>query len=173
MSLTEHIQQHNARYAARFDRSTLALPPARRWAIVACMDARLTVEEVIGIGTGDAHIIRNAGGLVTDDAIRSLVISYKLLGTREWFVVHHTNCGMETFTDEVMRDLLATSLETAALDEQGWRDQGRGPGATEGDPGHGVRLRSRDRQASPGRLRDHRRHKRRARARIRPLMQDE
>src|SRR5437660_12871701 len=83
MSLTEHIQEHNARYASRFDRSTLALPPARRWAIVACMDARLTVEEVTGIGTGDAHIMRHAGGLVTDDALRSLVSSTHLVGTNE------------------------------------------------------------------------------------------
>ena len=99
MSLTEHIQQHNARYVARFDRSTLALPPARRWAIVACMDARLTVEEVTGIATGDAHIIRNAGGLVTDDAIRSLVISTHLLGTNEFAIIEHTGCGMLTFED--------------------------------------------------------------------------
>ncbi len=97
------------------------------------MDARLDPAKFAGLAEGDAHVIRNAGGRVSDDAIRSLVISYKLLGTREWFVVHHTNCGMETFTDEVMRALLATSLETAALDEKGWRDQGRGPGTTEAE----------------------------------------
>jgi carbonic anhydrase len=78
-------------------------------------------------------VIRNAGGRVTDDAIRSLVISHKLLGTREWFVIHHTDCGMETFTDQVMRDLLARSLDTAVLDAQGWRDIGKGPGSTEGE----------------------------------------
>jgi carbonic anhydrase len=77
-------------------------------------------------------VIRNAGGRASDDAIRSLVISYKLLGTREWFVVHHTNCGMETFTDEIMRGLLASSLETATIDRRGWRDTGGGPGSSEG-----------------------------------------
>ncbi len=124
MSLTEHIQQHNARYAARFDRSTLALPPARRWAIVACMDARLTVEEVIGIGTGDAHIIRNAGGLVTDDAIRSLVISTHLLGTNEFAIIEHTGCGMLTFEDEPVRRQIAerTGADTGGLRLFAFRD---------------------------------------------------
>src|SRR3989442_6612676 len=117
MSLTEHIQQHNARYAARFDRSTLALPPARRWAIVACMDARLTVEEVTGIGTGDAHIIRNAGGLVTDDAIRSLVISTHLLGTNEFAIIEHTGGGILTFEDNpVLRPIAErTAAPTGGL----------------------------------------------------------
>ena len=117
MSLTEHIQQHNARYVARFDRSTLALPPARRWAIVACMDARLTVEEVTGIATGDAHIIRNAGGLVTDDAIRSLVISTHLLGTNEFAIIEHTGCGMLTFEEEPVRRQIAerTGADTGGL----------------------------------------------------------
>jgi carbonic anhydrase len=103
MSLLEHVQEQNARYASRFDRSKLALPPARNWAIVACMDARLTVEEVAGIGTGDAHIIRNAGGLATDDAIRSLVISTHLLGTKEFAIIEHTGCGMLTFEEEPVR----------------------------------------------------------------------
>ena len=80
---------------------------------------------------GDAHVIRNAGGRASDDAIRSLVISYKLLGTKEWFVIHHTNCGMEFFTDEVMRDLLASSLETAELGADGFHDVGTGPGSSE------------------------------------------
>jgi carbonic anhydrase len=124
MSLTEHIQQHNARYVARFDRSTLALPPARRWAIVACMDARLTVEEVTGIATGDAHIIRNAGGLVTDDAIRSLVISTHLLGTNEFAIIEHTGCGMLTFEDEPVRRQIAerTGADTGGLRLFAFRD---------------------------------------------------
>lgn len=124
MSLTEHIAQHNARYASRFDRSTLALPPARRWAIVACMDARLTVEEVIGIGTGDAHIIRNAGGLATDDAIRSLVISTHLLGTNEFAIIEHTGCGMLTFEDEPVRRQIAerTGADTSGLRLFAFRD---------------------------------------------------
>src|ERR1019366_6081261 len=85
-----------------------------------------------GLKEGDAHVIRNAGGRASDDAIRSLVISYKLLGTAEVFVIHHTNCGMEFFTDDVMRGLLANSLETAALGPAGFHDVGTGPGSAEG-----------------------------------------
>ena len=96
----------NARYAAQFDRSDLPLPPGRKLAVLACMDARLTVEDVLGLRTGDAHIIRNAGGLASDDAIRSLVISQHLLGTEEIIVIEHTGCGMLTFRDEeVLSDL--------------------------------------------------------------------
>jgi carbonic anhydrase len=95
------------------------------------MDARLDPAKYAGLSEGDAHVIRNAGGRASDDAIRSLVISYKLLGTKEWFVIHHTNCGMEFFTDEVMRGLLANSLETAALGADGFTDVGTGPGSTE------------------------------------------
>jgi carbonic anhydrase len=124
----------NHDYASSFgDKGRLAMPPARRFAILTCMDARLDPARFAGLAEGDAHVIRNAGGRASDDAIRSLVISYKLLGTREWFVVHHSNCGMETFSDDIMRDLLGQSLETAALTEQGWRDKGRGPGSPEGD----------------------------------------
>ena len=97
----------NARYAATFDRPNLELPPARRLAVLACMDARLTVEEVLGLRTGEAHIIRNAGGLATDDAIRSLVISQHLLGTGEIIVIEHTGCGMLTFTDEPVQKQIA------------------------------------------------------------------
>ncbi len=123
----------NAAYAASFgDKARLAMPPARRFAVLTCMDARLDPAKFAGLAEGDAHVIRNAGGRASDDAIRSLVISYKLLGTREWFVVHHTDCGMETFTDEIMRALLASSLETAALEPAGWRDVGKGPGSAEG-----------------------------------------
>jgi len=95
-------------------------------------NARLDPIEFSGLDLGDAHVIRNAGGRASDDAIRSLVISYKLLGTREWFVVHHTDCGMEIFTDDVMRQLLASSLKTASVDENGWHDSGEGPGSSEG-----------------------------------------
>jgi carbonic anhydrase len=129
----EQVLKANARYAESFgDKSKLALPPARRFAILTCMDARLHPSKYAGLAEGDAHVIRNAGGRASDDAIRSLVISYKLLGTREWFVIHHTNCGMELFTDEVMRDLLASSLKTASFDGKDWRDTGSGPGSTEG-----------------------------------------
>ena len=122
----------NATYAATFGaKAALALPPARRFAILTCMDARLDPAKFAGLREGDAHVIRNAGGRASDDAIRSLVISYKLLGTREWFVIHHTDCGMEYFTDPVMRGLLAQSLQTAELTAEGFRDVGVGPGSTE------------------------------------------
>lgn len=97
----------NERYAATFDRPNLELPPLRRLAVLACMDARLTVEDVLGLRTGEAHIIRNAGGLATDDAIRSLVISQHLLGTTEVIVIEHTGCGMLTFTDEPVQRQIA------------------------------------------------------------------
>ena len=132
--ILDEVLTANRTYVASFgDKGKLAMPPARRFSILTCMDARLDPAKFAGLAEGDAHVIRNAGGRASDDAIRSLAISYKLLGTREWFVVHHTNCGMETFTDEVMRGLLAASLETAALDEQGWRDEGRGPGTSEAE----------------------------------------
>jgi len=96
----------NQSYAGGFgDKGSLALPPVRRFAILTCMDARLDPAKFAGLAEGDAHVIRNAGGRASDDAIRSLIISHKLLGTNEWFVIHHTDCGMETFTDEVMRSL--------------------------------------------------------------------
>jgi carbonic anhydrase len=124
----------NKAYAAKFGSKTeLALPPARHFAILTCMDARLDPAKYAGLSEGDAHVIRNAGGRASDDAIRSLVISYKLLGTKEWFVIHHTNCGMEFFTDALMRDLLAHSLETAELTPQGFHDVGKGPGSTEAE----------------------------------------
>jgi carbonic anhydrase len=133
MSVLTEVLSANDAYAASFgEKSALALPPARRFAILTCMDARLDPAKYAGLVEGDAHVIRNAGGRASDDAIRSLVISYKLLGTREWFVIHHTNCGMEFFTDDVMRGLLANSLETAALGADGFTDVGTGPGSSEG-----------------------------------------
>lgn len=114
------------------DKGSLPMPPGRHFAILTCMDARLDPAKYAGLSEGDAHVIRNAGGRASDDAIRSLVISYKLLGTREWFVVHHTDCGMETFTDEIMRGLLSTSLKTASVDASGWHDCCEGPGSEEG-----------------------------------------
>ncbi len=106
----------NADYAQTFgDKAKLPMPPGRHFAILTCMDARLDPAKFAGLAEGDAHVIRNAGGRASDDAIRSLVISYKLLGTKEWFVIHHTDCGMETFTNEIMGNLLASSLKTATL----------------------------------------------------------
>jgi len=124
----------NAKYAGGFgDKGRLALPPARRFAILTCMDARLDPAKYAGLAEGDAHVIRNAGGRASDDAIRSLVISYKLLGTREFFVIHHTDCGMQFFTNDVIRGLLASSLETAVLTLEGFRDVGKGPGSRAGE----------------------------------------
>ena len=130
--ILDEVLSANAAYAASFgSKADLALPPARRFAILTCMDARLDPAKYAGLSEGDAHVIRNAGGRASDDAIRSLVISYKLLGTAEWFVIHHTDCGMEFFTDEVIRGLLANSLETAALGPDGFHDVGTGPGSPE------------------------------------------
>jgi carbonic anhydrase len=134
VSVLDEVLAANEAYASDFGaKGQLALPPARRFAILTCMDARLDPAKFAGLSEGDAHVIRNAGGRASDDAIRSLVISYKLLGTAEWFVVHHTDCGMEFFTDGVMRDLLASSLETAALGPDGFSDVGAGPGSSEGE----------------------------------------
>src|SRR5687768_3836344 len=133
MAVLDEVLSANEQYAASFGAtSELALPPARRFAILTCMDARLDPAKYAGLSEGDAHVIRNAGGRASDDAIRSLVISHKLLGTNEWFVIHHTNCGMELFTDEIIRDLLAQSLATASFDGKRWSDPGGG-GSHAGD----------------------------------------
>jgi carbonic anhydrase len=133
MSVLEEVIAANEAYAREFgDKGDLALPPARHFAILTCMDARLDPAKYAGLSEGDAHVIRNAGGRASDDAIRSLVISYKLLGTSEWFVIHHSDCGMEFFTNEVMADLLDKSLETAELAEDGFHDVGAGPGSSDG-----------------------------------------
>jgi carbonic anhydrase len=130
--IVNEVLQANRDYTAGFDKGDLPMPPGRRFAILTCMDARLDPAKYAGLSEGDAHVVRNAGGRASDDAIRSLVISYKLLGTREWFVIHHTDCGMETFTNEIMTDLLGQSLKTASVDSSGWHDSGEGPGSTEG-----------------------------------------
>jgi carbonic anhydrase len=130
--VTEVISANTAYVNSFGARSELALPPARHFAILTCMDARLDPAKYAGLAEGDAHVIRNAGGRASDDAIRSLVISHKLLGTNEWFVIHHTNCGMELFTDEIMRDLLSGSLATASVGDAGWFNTGTGPGSAEG-----------------------------------------
>ncbi|CAN7652433.1 beta-class carbonic anhydrase [Pararhizobium sp. LjRoot238] len=123
----------NRDYVAVFgDKKDLALPPARGFAILTCMDARLDPAKYAGLSEGDAHVIRNAGGRATDDAIRSLVISHKLLGTKEWFVIHHTNCGMELFSDEIIGDLLEDNLETAAFDGATWSNPKHGNGCAHG-----------------------------------------
>src|SRR4051794_13730367 len=132
--LVSEVQAANAAYVSSFGaKGELRLPPARHFAILTCMDARLDPAKYAGLKEGDAHVIRNAGGRATDDAIRSLVISYKLLGTKEWFVIHHTDCGMLSFTNEMIRDLLSQSLETASVRNGQWKDPGTGKGSTAGD----------------------------------------
>ena len=111
MSKSENVRQveaTNAEYLANFDPNLgkLPTPPARKFAILTCMDARMDPAKFAGLSEGDAHVIRNAGGRASDDAIRSLVISYKLLGTKEFFVIHHTDCGMALFNNQIMGDLL-------------------------------------------------------------------
>ena len=127
------VLEANSRYAENFgDKSKLAMPPARRFAILTCMDARLDPAKYAGLAEGDAHVIRNAGGRATDDAIRSLVISHKLLGTNEWFVIHHSNCGMETFSDDIMSALLEDNLATAEFDGKAWSNSEHGGGSVHG-----------------------------------------
>ncbi len=126
------VETANAAYAGSFDKGDLALPPARGFLILTCMDARLDPAKYAGLAEGDAHVVRNAGGRATDDAIRSMVISHKLLGTREWFVIHHTDCGMLFFDDTTMADMLAGSLETAELTAEGFRNRSNPGGSVEG-----------------------------------------
>ena len=131
--ILDEVIAANKKYASSFGiKKDLALPPARGFAVLTCMDARLDPAKYAGLSEGDAHVIRNAGRRASDDAIRSLVISHKLLGTREWFVIHHTNCGMELFTDDVIGDLLADNLETAHFDGKVWSNPKHGHGASAG-----------------------------------------
>lgn len=132
--ILNEVLEANEAYVKNFgDKKDLAMPPKRRFSILTCMDARLDPAKFSGLAEGDAHVIRNAGGRASDDAIRSLIISYKLLGTKEWFVIHHTNCGMETFSNEIIRDLLKNSLETAELEDGKWKDVGKGSGSRAGE----------------------------------------
>jgi carbonic anhydrase len=104
MTVTDEVLANNERYAESFGKGDLPLPPAKNLAVVACMDARLDVHKILGLEEGDAHVIRNAGGIITDDEIRSLAISQHLLGTNEIILIHHTECGMLTFSDADFRD---------------------------------------------------------------------
>jgi carbonic anhydrase len=106
MSVTDEVLKANETYAENFAEGDLPVPPARKLAIVACMDARLMVSDALGLNNGDAHIIRNAGGIVTEDALRSLIISHHLLGTQEVVIINHTDCGMLTFQDDALRSRL-------------------------------------------------------------------
>jgi carbonic anhydrase len=104
MSATDDLVANNAEYVAGFDKGDLPLPPARKVAVLACMDARLDPAKALGLSDGDAHVIRNAGGVASEDALRSLVISQRLLGTEEIILIHHTDCGMETFSDDAVKE---------------------------------------------------------------------
>jgi carbonic anhydrase len=106
MSTTDELLANNESYAAAFDKAELQVPPARKVAVIACMDARLNVYGILGLQEGDAHVVRNAGGVVTDDGIRSLAISQRLLGTEEIILIHHTDCGMLTFTDDEFKSTI-------------------------------------------------------------------
>ena len=118
MSVIPELQAANEQYVGQFTKGDLPMPPGRRFAVLTCMDARIDPAKSLGLSEGDAHVIRNAGGRASDDAIRSLVISYKLLGTREFVVIHHTDCGMLTFTNEQLRDQLRQDLgaDASAID---------------------------------------------------------
>jgi len=114
MSVLPELLAANERYAAGFTKGDLPMPPGRHVSVLVCMDARLHPEKFLGLDEGDAHVIRNAGGRASDDALRSLIISYKLLGTREFVVIHHTDCGMLTFTNDQLRDILRNDLNADA-----------------------------------------------------------
>lgn len=118
MSIIDERLKANKDYSQDFKLGNLPMPPARKLAVVACMDARLTVEEMLGLKTGDAHIIRNAGGIITEDALRSLIISHYLLGTQEFMIINHTDCGMLTFKDEDLKARLQKETSKIAVDPE-------------------------------------------------------
>ena len=131
----ERILEANKAYVETFTSGDLPISPARKIAVLTCMDARLDIHALAGMKIGDAHVIRNAGGRASDDAIRSLVISQKLLGTGHVIVIHHTDCGMTSFTDEVMRRMLAESIGPSEKGPDGWRNANVGTthGSTAGE----------------------------------------
>ena len=135
------LLEANKSYADTFDLSHLPSPPARHFAILTCMDARMDPAKIAGLSEGDAHVIRNAGGRASDDAIRSLIISHKFLGTTDWFVIQHTGCGMATVTDAEIAQLLEEDLETAVHNGELWENPQRAssentkPGS---DLGHSI-----------------------------------
>jgi carbonic anhydrase len=137
----DEILKANSAYAQDFGNGQLASPPARHFAILTCMDARMDPAKIAGLSEGDAHVIRNAGGRASDDAIRSLIISHKFLGTTEWFVIQHTGCGMATVTDAEIAQLLDEDLETAVHNGQCWENPQRESSANTkpgSDLGHSI-----------------------------------
>lgn len=132
--IKQEVLEANAGYSETFgEKANLPMPPGRHFLILTCMDARLDPAKFAGLSEGDAHVFRNAGGRATDDAIRSLVVSHKLLGTQEWFVIHHTDCGMEYFDDDTIARLLHTSLSTAGYDGETWTNKREEGGSPEGE----------------------------------------
>jgi carbonic anhydrase len=115
MGVIDEVFTANESYAQSFTLGHLSLPPARKLAVVACMDARLMVDQMLGLKPGDAHVIRNAGGIITEDALRSLILSHHLLGTQEFMIINHTDCGMLTFKDEDVREKLQQLTGTATV----------------------------------------------------------
>ncbi len=115
MSVIDEVLGSNEKYARSFNRGGLAAPPKRKLAVLACMDARLAINDILGLKAGDAHVIRNAGGIATEDAVRSLVISHYLLGTEEFMIINHTGCGMLTFKDEELRERLERETGVPAI----------------------------------------------------------
>ncbi|MDA9623434.1 carbonic anhydrase [Rhodobiaceae bacterium] len=116
------ITENNKNYSEDFDKGDLASKPSKSIAILTCMDTRINPLELCGLNIGETHIIRNAGGRVTDDAIRSLVISYKLLGTKDWFIIQHTDCGLSKITDKEIANLLENDLETSTFENGNWKN---------------------------------------------------
>jgi len=141
MSVTDELLRNNEAYAASFDKGHLQMPPTKRVAVVACMDARLQPNRILGLEEGEAHVIRNAGGVITDDEIRSLAISQRLLGTEEIILMHHTDCGMLTFADEDFRRSLQqeVGIKQAQLGDRGLqRPRGGRPPVDRQDQGQPV-----------------------------------
>ena len=136
-NLTPIIEANN-KYSSEFDKGALSGQPKKNLAILTCMDARFDPAKALGLEEGDAHVIRNAGGRATDDAIRSLIVSHKLLGTVEWFIIHHTDCGMQKISDETIAKLLEDDLETSSFDGKSWsnnnnpKSENSKPGSKEG-----------------------------------------
>ena len=133
------ITENNKNYSEIFDKGDLASNPTKSIAILTCMDTRINPLKLCGLNIGDAHIIRNAGGRVTDDAIRSLIISYKLLGTKDWFIIQHTDCGLSKINDKEIADLLEIDLETSTLENGNWKSNKNSKSEAGSNYGHKIK----------------------------------
>ena len=133
------ITENNKNYTEIFDKGDLASKPSKSIAILTCMDTRINPLKLCGLNIGDAHIIRNAGGRVTDDAIRSLIISYKLLGTKDWFIIQHTDCGLSKINDKEIAYLLEIDLETSTLENGNWKSNKNSKSEAGSNYGHKIK----------------------------------